>query len=128
MKPVVTYGDVEMFIVDLLDTYTELDAFTKGVGLPDGWDPNASPPIHLSVASDGEFLRMHPVANQSTVRVTAWGDTPTVTKRAAHTAQALLLAEPHIKSLTGVLPATDDETTAELAAFTVRVTARSTPL
>lgn len=118
--------DAERIVVDYLGDYDQLDAFTKGVSLPNTWKPKGFP-IHLQVACDGEFLE-HPVRARSTVRVVAWGYKPTEVRNAAHLAQGLLLAEPNITSLTGVLSARDDETHAELAYFTVRVRLRSTSL
>jgi hypothetical protein len=126
VKNLVTYPDPEIHTVDLLASYDELDSYTVAVGLRNDWTTEDA--IHLAVACDGEFVDWHPVASKATVRVTAWGDTPTVTKQAAHLAQGLLLAEGHIWPLTGVLPANDPESGAELASFTVRVVLRSTPI
>lgn len=130
MKPLVTYPDVEEWVVAQLklpEFEDQLEPYTKSVGLPRLWKPDTHP-IHLQVACDAEFLDAHPIAARSTVRVVAWGDSPTVVKRAAHLAQACLLSIGQITPLTGVLPATDDETHAELAMFTVRIWTRSTPI
>lgn len=125
-KPAVTYPDSEEATVADLKTFDALDAYTAGVGMPKGWTPGS--PIHLHVACDGQFLNAHPFAARSTMRVTAWGGTPTATKRAAQLAMGCLLSIGHYSPLVGVLPATDDETNAELASFTVRRWARSTPI
>lgn len=117
--------DVERDIVDTLNAFSELDYATKGIGLPTDWTPKSAP--HLKVAQDGEFLD-HPVRARCTIRVVAFGEKPTETKRLAHLAQGCLLLEPHISSLTGVLPTRDDETDAELAWFTVRVDVRTITL
>lgn len=133
MKPIVTYPDVERVTVDLLAliVYPHEPTVTVGIGVPADWTP--AEPDHLQVTCDGTPAMDHPVAVHSTVRIVAWSATPTRAKELANLALGLLLAhggaEPiaAITPLTGMLPARDTATRAELASFTVRVTVRSVP-
>lgn len=132
MKLEVEYPDVERAMRDLLADLVaphEPDV-TVGVGVPDGWDPLTSDP-HLQVACDGTPSQVHPIVAHHTVRVVAWAASPTEAKALAALAQGLLLgvgAQQPIAALlplTGLLPARDPDTRAELASFTVRATTRS---
>lgn len=143
-KPLVVFPDAERLVVELLedegvgDELVVVDDFepgvTVGVGVPDGWTPEGSPP-HLEVAWDGTPLEAHPVVAFATIRVVARAASTTVAKRLAALAQGLLLAHrggsgiAGCSPLTGVLPSRDPDTRAELAAITVRVKVRaSTPV
>lgn len=125
MKPVAVYPDAERLVVDFLRPLFS-GAATVGVGVPNGWTPAAVP--HVSVAQDGQLLD-HPVVAHCTIRCTARAASTTQAKRLATLAQAHLLAVPDFAcgaaSLTGVLPARDPDTHAELASVTVRVSVRS---
>lgn len=134
MKPLVTYPDPEIALRALLD---ELIApheptATVTVGVPTDWTP-ASPP-HLEVAWDGTPNMTHPVVAHATIRVVVRAKLTTDAKRIAALAQGLLLAHDGsdgisvIRPLTGILPARDPLTEAELASFTVRASVRSTPI
>lgn len=129
--PAVTYPDPERVVRDYLDTVIA-DA-TIGVGVPSSWTKASG--NHLQVATDGMFLgRTHPVYGEATIRLVAWSASPTQAKELAQRAQGLLLAHPgtgditRTRPLTGLLPARDEQTNAELASVTVRVTLRSVPI
>lgn len=125
MKPVAVYPDIERLVVDHLKLWLAPDA-TVGVGVPPGWTLTSTP--HVSVALDGQLID-HPVVAHCTIRCTARAASTTEAKRLATLAQAHLLAVPDFAcgaaSLTGVLPARDPDTHAELASVTVRVSVRS---
>lgn len=131
MKPLVTYPDVEREVVDLLTDLLDGEDVTVGVGVPDGWTPATGD--HVQVACDGTPEIRHPVRAWPTVRITAWSSTTTEAKRLANLSLGLLCAHEggaaigSIKPLTGMLPARDPETRAELASVTVRVTVSTTP-
>lgn len=133
-KPLVEVPDAERLTVDLLESLIasyEPDV-TVGIGVPDGWDVNSDP--HLEVAWDGTPVDELPAIAHATIRIVARAATSTEAKRLAGLAQGLLLAHNGsagisvIRNLTGVLPAQDNLTRAELAAVTLRVTVRTTPI
>ncbi len=127
-RPLVTYPDVERQAVDdLTDDLAELgESASVGVGVPPNW--TADDGAHLQVDCDGTPVDRHPVAQFSTIRVTAWAASPTEAKRLANLAHGLLLARLPYSPLTGLLPAHDPGHDAELASFTVRATVRSEPI
>lgn len=127
MKLAVTYPDQERYLIDLLASLlaAETPVPTVGLRLPAGWKSGSVP--HVQVTLDGS-ADLHPVAERSTMRVVVWAATPTTAKALAQLARGLLLAEDHIRPGTGMIPALDPDHNAELASFTVLVTARSTPI
>jgi hypothetical protein len=135
MKPTVTYPDPERETVDILtDLFEDAgeNAVTVGVGVPDGWTPGDNP--HLGVACDGTFTDLHPIIARSTIRLVARAATTTEAKRLAQLAHGLLCGwrgdagVSAFQPLTGLLPARDPKTDAEIAAVTVRALLRSTPV
>lgn len=134
MMLAVTYGDVERLVVDHLATVLagRLPAgATIGVGVPSGWVPAS--PLHVQVVWDGTPTRTHPIVINATVRVVVRAASTTLAKQYALLIEGLLLAGGwpdsfSVQPLTGVLPAGDPDTNAQLASFTVRVTVRSTPI
>lgn len=128
-KPVAAYPDVEHLIVDHLAGLLEPEDCTVGVGVPTGWSPSSTP--HVEVAWDGTPEVVHPIVARATVRIVARAGTSTAAKALALAAQAVILGGSppagvaNIQSLTGVLPARDPDTRAELASFTVRVNVRA---
>lgn len=131
-KLAVTYPDPERVVRDYLDSVIA-DA-TVGVGVPAGWT-KTSPQPHVQVSTDGMFLtRTHPVYGEATIRLVAWSSSPTTAKELVQRAQGLLLAHPgtgsiaRTRPLVGVLPSRDEQTNAEIASVTVRVTLRSIPI
>lgn len=134
MKPAVTYPDPERAIRDLLagllDDHDE--TATVAVGVPADWTTASG--SHVQVAWDGTPTQQPPIVIYPTIRITAWSASTTEAKRLALLCQGLLLAHTGggsvgaIRPLTGVLPARDPDTRAELATFTVRATVRSTPI
>jgi hypothetical protein len=132
MKPQVQARDAERLVVDLLTDLLENEDCTVGVGVPEGWTPSS--PKHLQVASDGEPTSLWPVATQTTIRLVAHAGSTTEAKALCALASGLFCAHNgeddivSVRSLTGVLPARDPDTDAELAAATVRVTVRTEPI
>lgn len=130
----VTYPDVERLIVDHLVTVLagRLPAgATIGVGVPANWVPLS--PLRVEVSWDGTPEMTYPIVERATVRIVVHASSTTAAKQYASLVMGLLLAGGwpdsfSVNPLTGVLPARDPETHAELASFTVRVSVRSTPL
>ena len=133
MKPVVVPADAERVVVDYLTAI--LPSYgsdcTVSVGVPGGW--TAEDGEHLQVALDGTPEVQYPVLWRATVRLTAWCPSTSDAKSLAALAQAICCAHPgspevgSIRALTGVLPATDPDSRAELASVTVRVNLTGTP-
>lgn len=122
----VTYPDVEQAAKDHLKTDLADEDCTVGIGLPTTWTTANDP--HVQVACDGTPGDLHPIAQQSTIRVTVWAKSTSEAKRLANLAHGYLLARGAYSKLTGLLPAPDPDHKAELASFTVRATVRSTPI
>lgn len=122
----VTYPDVELMAKGHLVTDLADEDCTVSLGIPTSWETGQDP--HVSVTCDGTPIDLHPVAQQSTLRITVWADGATEAKRLANLAHGLLLARGAYKRLTGLLTAHDDNHDAELASFTLRATVRSTPI
>jgi hypothetical protein len=126
-KVLVTYPDPERLVRDYLDSVIA-DA-TVGIGVPSTWTKASG--NHLQVATDGMFMDSYPVGGEATMRLTAWSASPTQAKELVQRAQGYLLAHPgtggivSTRPLVGLLPARDEQTNAELATVTVRVTVRS---
>lgn len=105
---------------------------TVGIGVPDDW--TATSPSHLQIGWDGTVVRAHRLTARALIRVTAWASSTSTAKALALDAEARLCAHDGagvismIRSATGVLPARDPDTGAELATFTVSMTVRLTPL
>ena len=131
MKPLVTFPDPERVVRDFLDA--AIDDATVGVGVPANWVKDTSGP-HLQVSTDGMFMANFPVAGEATIRIVAWAASPTAAKALAQRAQGYLLAHDgtgdiaRTRPLTGLLPARDEQTNAEIASISVRVTLRSIPI
>lgn len=131
----VTFPDpektVRAYLADQLSTL-EPDV-TVGVGVPADWAPATSKP-HIQVACDGVPSNEYPVLAHATIRLVARASSTSEAKRLAAFAQGVLCAHPGDGSVvaarmfTGVLPARDPVTRAELAATTTRVTFRSIPI
>jgi hypothetical protein len=134
MKLAVTYPDAEKlvkaYLADELDALGE--TVTVTVGVPASWTPASL--SNIQVDSDGVPLLAHPVLAHNTIRLVARAASTTEAKRLAALAQGVLLAHPggggiaSTRPLTGVLPARDPQTHAELASTTSRVTVRSIPI
>jgi len=131
VKLIVTFGDAERLIVDHLSPL--LPAATVGVGVPSARPVPAGevlPSDHLQVVWDGTPIVEYPVLARATVRLVAWAQTTSDAKALADTAQALLLGTPapvgvaSIRPITGIVPARDPDSRAELASFTVQVNLR----
>lgn len=128
MKTLATYPDVERLVVDWLTSELDEPDCTVGVGVPAAWQPGDK---HLQVDLDGTPRMDHPVAAYATVRLVAWADSTTDAKRLAMRAHGVLLAHPGgdgiagTRALTGIFPARDSKTGAEIASVTARVTVRS---
>lgn len=128
MKLLRTYPDVEHLVIDRLDEV--MTGCTVGVGVPDGWTRAAG--RHLQVNLDATTT-VHPIAAESTVRLTAWADSTTAAKALVQEAAARLLADSgddivRTRPGAGLLTARDTDYEAELATVTVLVTTRSIEL
>lgn len=125
-----TFPDPERVVRDYLDTV--INDATIGVGVPSSWTAGSTP--HVQVSTDGMFMENWPVAGEATIRLVAWAASPTAAKALAQRAQGYLLAHDGVgdiartRPLVGLLPARDEQTGAEIASVTVRVTLRSIPI
>lgn len=134
-KPLVRFPDAETLTSDLLAELLEPHEpdVTVGVGVPKNWSPTDSD-AHIQVAWDGTPVRTWPIVAHATIRLVARAASTTEAKRLVALAEGLLLAHPGgagiavIRPLTGVLPAQDPTTRAELASVTLRVSVRSEPI
>lgn len=123
--------DVERVLVDLLEPLLAIaePTATVGVGVPRGWTVTSSP--HVQISWDGTPREDWPIAAYCTVRVVVHAASTTEAKRIAREVHGLLADHDgyapisRIDTLTGVFPATDSDTGAELASFTVRATVRT---
>ena len=131
MDPV-TFPDPEKAVRALLTNLLASPEVTVGIGVPVDW--TAESPDHLQVAWDGTRVPPHRLTATALIRVTAWAASTSRAKALALAAEGRLCAHDGtppitvIRPATGVLPARDPDTGAELASFAVRVTVRSTPL
>lgn len=129
MRPAVTYPDAERLVVDYLNS---LLTETVAVGVPSNWGPSS--PSHLQVQLDGTPRMEHPVIAHATIRLVARAQSTSAAKALAAKAQGLLCAHPGGGGIastgpyTGVFPARDPDTNAELASTTCRVSVRSVPI
>lgn len=130
MKLALQSQDVERLVVDYLTDL--LGDVTVAVGVPTDWTPASTP--HLEVASDGIPTQQWPIVDFATIRLVARAASTTAAKALCARAHGRLCACPGTNeiygttSLTGVLPARDPDTHAELASATVRVAVRTIPL
>lgn len=121
---------VRAWLTDQFEEYGE--NVTVAIGVPESWsslDSEQTP--HIQVDSDGVPDIRNNLVGFATIRVTAWAHSTGEAKRLAAMAQGLLCGHPGAEiikgatPLTGVLPARDPETSAELASTTSRVAIRS---
>lgn len=130
MRPLVQMPDAEKETRALLADL--LDGPTVSVGVPQGWTPASG--SHVEVAWDGTPSMEWPVSADATIRLVARAASTSAAKALCAEAQGRLVAYmgddviARIRPLTGVLPARDPATNAELASCTVRVTVRSQPI
>ena len=125
MKLLRTYPDVERLVVDNLTA--QIEGFTVGVGAPSDWTTASDP--HVQVNLDATATA-HPISATSTVRLTAWSDSPTTAKQIVQECAALLLHDPgdgivSVRPGAGLITAHDDDHDAELASVTLLVRTRS---
>lgn len=129
-EPLVTYADIEVQTRDDLAAAMadeiDGDLCTIGISLPPDWTKGSIPRIR--VALDGTPRDLHPIAQQSTMRITVWASSPSTAKELANLAHGYLLNLGAYKRLTGLFVARDPDHGADLASFTVRATVRSTPI
>jgi hypothetical protein len=130
VKPLAIPADAERVVIDLL-TAALTDRgqdVTVGVILPTSWTPATKP--HVQVALDGTPDVTYPVLWRATIRVTCWASSTTTAKALASLSLSLLASHEggggvySIRPLTGVLPARDPDTEAEMASVTVEVNLR----
>lgn len=134
MKLAVEFPDPEPPVRDYLAAeLADLgEDVTVGIGVPSDWKP--SDESHIQVESDGTPVVLNNLAAFATIRLVAWASSTSEAKRLAARAQGVLCGHPGadvIKGaipLTGVQPARDPDSRAEIAATTSRVTIRSAPI
>lgn len=127
MIPVAVPPDAERVAVDILAAAltARVQDVTVGVNVPATWAVGTRP--HVQVALDGTPGVTYPILWTATVRVTVWHSSTTTAKALAALCQALLCsyggsqAVASVQPLTGVLPARDPDTSAQLASVTVRL-------
>jgi len=132
VKPVTVPPDAEHVAVDYLTSVlaARTQDVTVGVNIPATWVAGTKP--HVQVALDGTPIVEYPILFRSTVRVNCWHASTTTVKALAALCQALLCAHPgsvqvaSVQPLTGVLPARDPDTGAQLASISVRLNLRGT--
>jgi hypothetical protein len=128
MTDIPVQTDVETVAVDVLAAALADEDVTVSVGVPADWTPDSLP--HIEVRHDGTpDMTSHPVAGLAVLSLIARARKTSDAKRWASVAQSIL-CDSHDQigalALTGVLPARDPETRAELASTTVEVVARFT--
>ena len=129
-----TPPDVEKKVIDFLISalLARSEDVTVGINVPPTWTTTTKP--HILVALDGTVDIQYPITAAATIRVTSWSSSPSTAKRLANLCQGLLISTgaisgiASIQALTGVLPAKDNATSAQLASVTVRVNVRFTAL
>jgi hypothetical protein len=125
VKLAVIYPDAEVATRVALTELLAAEDCTVAIGKPTDWTVESIP--HVQVSLDGTPRIDHPVIAYSTLRITVWDHNPGPAKDLAALAMGLLLAEPYVSPLTGLLPARDPRSGADLASFTCRVATRSQP-
>lgn len=126
-KPLTRPPRAETVVVDILTAALAARAqdVTVGVIIPASWTVGTKP--HVQVALDGTPSVTYPILWRASVRITAWATATTVAQDLVGLCEALLLsysgsvAVASVQSLTGVLPARDPDTGAQLASVSVRV-------
>lgn len=132
MKPLVVPQDAEVLTKDLLIDLLAGETCTVSIGVPSGW--TAASENHLQVALDGDPIPVWPICTRPTIRLVARAASTSEAKALCGLAFGLLCAHNggdgivSVRPLTGVQPARDPETNAELASATVRVTVRTEPI
>lgn len=134
MKPLTTPSDAERVTIDYLTPalLARGQDVTCGVNIPTTWTTTTKP--HVQVGWDGTPRSFYPIADVATVRVTAWASTTTAAKALVGLCEGLLLSHPggggvgNVRPGTGVLPAQDPATKAQLASISVLMTLRRTVL
>jgi len=132
MKVEVQAPDVEQLVKDYLqEVMFDVDC-TIGIGVPSGWTKTSTP--HLEVASDGAPFADWPLFIHETIRLVARAGSTSEAKELCARGQGWLLAHngnadiSQTRFLSGVIPARDAQTGAELAFCTSRVSVRTEPL
>lgn len=136
MKTLAVVADAERIVGEYLTTalLSRGEDVTVGAKVPSTWNPLAiseggSKP-HVLVALDGTPSATYPIVAAASVRVTVYASGSDTAKRLAGLCQGLLLAHSGggdisgIDYLTGVQPAKDNITAAQLATIAVRVNLR----
>lgn len=124
-KPVAVPPDAERVTIDYLTSTlaSRGQDVTVGVNLPTAWVKGTKP--HVQVALDGTPEIQYPILWLASMRVTVWHESTTTAKALAALCQGLLLAHPGDSMTagclpgTGVLPAQDPDTKAQLASISV---------
>lgn len=132
-KPLIAPDDAEHLGIDFLTAALadRTEDVTVGVNVPSTWKKGTK--AHVQVGLDGTPTVTPPVW-RATLRVTCWHESTTEAKRLARLCEALLLTHPGSPGWagclpgTGVLPAKDPDTGAQLASITVLAKLRGRPL
>lgn len=127
MKPLAVPPDAERVAVDYLTSalLARAQDVSVGVTIPATWTAGTKP--HVQVALDGTPEVRYPILWRCTIRVTCWHASTTTAKALAALCQAILCAHPgsvqvaSVQALTGVLPARDPDTGAQLASISIRL-------
>jgi len=126
-KPVAVPPDAERVAIDYLTAAlaSRWHDVTVGVNVPTSWVKGTKP--HVQVGLDGTPEVEYPILWRASLRVTLWHESTTTAKALAVLCQAILCAHPgsaqvaSVQALTGVLPAQDPDTKAQLASVSVRM-------
>lgn len=128
MKSLTVPADAERVVIDYLAAalLAHGQDVTCGVTIPTTlWTSTTKP--HVQVAWDGTPESFYPISDRATVRVTAWAFTTTAAKALAGLCEGLMLSHPgstqvgSVRPGTGILPAQDPTTKAQLASISVLV-------
>ena len=127
MKTLAIPPDAEHVVIDYLTTALAARGqdVTCGVDVPTTWTTTTK--SHVQVGLDGTPIVEYPILARASVRVTAWASSTTAAKALAALAHGLMLSHPgspevgSVRPLTGVLPARDPDTGAQLASVSVRL-------
>ena len=128
MKPFAIPPDAERAVIARLTVLLagRGEDVTVGLNVPAIWAKGTKP--HVQVGLDGTTVE-YPVLWRSSVRITVWYESPTTAKRIALLCEALLITygvpgASNVQSRTGLIPALDPDTKAQLASVGLFVNLR----
>lgn len=128
MKPLSIPPDAERAVITRVTALmlARAEDVTVGLNLPTTWVKGTKP--HIQIALDGTQVE-YPVLWRSSIRITVWHESPSTAKRIALLTEALLIQSGvpgavSVQSRTGLLPALDPDTKAQLASVGLLVNMR----